>query len=107
MLGETIVYAREIAFALGIDLGGPTRCATDHPSNPQASSGNAAANRTRHCQRRFLVVRQRVIEGAITLEHVKDEDNPADFLTKWLNAKKFKLSVAYATNSANAVKGHQ
>ena len=106
-LGETIIYAREIAFALGIDLGGPTRCATDNSSNLQVSSGKGAANRTRHCQRRFLVSRQRVIEGSITLEHVKDEDNPADFLTKWLGAKKFKLSVAYATNSANAVKDHQ
>ena len=40
----------------------------------------------------------------MSLEHVKDVDNPADFLTKWLLAKKFKLSLAYATNSVNAVK---
>ena len=40
----------------------------------------------------------------MTLEHVRDENHPADFLTKWLPAKKFKLSMAYATNSNNAVK---
>ena len=40
----------------------------------------------------------------VTLEHVKDVNNPADFLTKWLGAKKFKQSLAYATNSRNAVK---
>ena len=103
-LGEMVEYAREIAIALGIDLGGATRCATDNSSNLQVSSGRGAANRTRHCQRRFLVFRQRVAEGSVTLEHVKDVDNPADYLTKWLSAKKFKLSVEYATNARNVVK---
>ena len=101
---EMAVYCREIAVALGIELGGPTKCATDNTSNLQISSGKGAANRTKHCIRRFLACRQRVIEGQVSLEHVKDVDNPADFLTKWLPAKKFKLSMAYATNSVNAVK---
>ena len=103
-LSEGIVYGREIAHALDVELGGPTRCATDNSSNLQVSSGKGAANRTRHCARRFLVFRQRVTEGLVSLEHVRDEDNPADFLTKWLNAKKFKLSLAYASNSHNAIK---
>ena len=103
-LSKMVVYAREVACALGIPLEGPTRCATDNSSNLQVSSGKGAANRTKHCLRRFLVFRQRVIEGLVSLEHVKDENNPADFLTKWLGAKKFKLSLAYATNSRNAVK---
>ena len=101
---EMAVYGREIAFALGIKLDGPTKCATDNTSNLQVSSGKGAANRTKYCIRRFLASRQRVTEGLVSLEHVKDVDNPADFLTKWLPAKKFKLSLAYATNSANAVK---
>ena len=46
-------------------------------------------------------------EGLVTLEHVRDENNPADFLTKWMSAKKFKLSLAYASNSCNAVKSSQ
>ena len=104
-LGEMVEYAREIATALGIELGGATRCATDNASNLQVSSGRGAANRTRHCQRRFLAFRQRVAaKGAVSLEHVKDADNPADYLTKWLGAKKFKLSVDYAANSKCVVK---
>ena len=103
-LSEMIVYAREIAIAIGITLEGPTRCATDNSSNLQVSSGKGAANRTKHCLRRFLVFRHRVTQGLVTLEHVRDEDNPADFLTKWLGAKKFKISLDYATNSKHAVK---
>ena len=103
-VGKAIQCAREIALALGIDLGGPTPCGTDNKSNLQVSTGTGAANRSRHCLRRFLVFRQRVQEGSVTLEHVRDENHPADFLTKWLPAKKFKLSMAYATNSNNAVK---
>ena len=106
-LSEGIVYGREIAHSLGIELGGATRCATDNSSNLQVSSGTGAANRTRHCVRRFLVFRQRVMEGLVSLEHVKDENNPADFLTKWMSAKKFKLSLAYASNSHNVVKPSQ
>jgi hypothetical protein len=34
---------------------------------------------------------------------VTDEENPADFLTKWLAAKKFEMSIEYATNSKRAV----
>ena len=47
------------------------------------------------------------MEGLVSLEHVKDENNPADFLTKWMSAKKFKLSLAYASNSHNVVKPSQ
>ena len=99
-----VVYCREVASALYIELPGPTRCATDNTSNLQVSSGKGAANRTRHCIRRFLASRQRVKDGLVSLEHVKDEDNPADFLTKWLPAKKFKTSLHYASNASMAIK---
>ena len=85
-------------------MGGPTRCATDNASNLQVSGGTGAANRTKHCLRRFNVFRQRVEKGEVTIEHVRDEDNPSDFLTKWLPAKKFKLSMEYATNARNATR---
>ena len=103
-LTEVVVYCREVASALYIELPGPTRCATDNTSNLQVSSGKGAANRTRHCIRRFLASRQRVKDGLVSLEHVKDEDNPADFLTKWLPAKKFKTSLHYASNASMAIK---
>ena len=35
----------------------------------------------------------------IAVKHVKDSQNPADFLTKWVSADKFQTSLAYATNS--------
>ena len=42
--------------------------------------------------------------GDVTIEHVRDEDNPSDFLTKWLPAKIFRLSMEYATSARNATR---
>ena len=33
--------------------------------------------------------------------HVGDAEMPADFLTKWVSAKKLERSLAYVTNQAN------
>ena len=37
------------------------------------------------------------------MRHVSDTENPADFLTKWLELNKFEASLEYITNSRNAV----
>ena len=45
---------------------------------------------------------ERVADGKVKLVHVGDSEMPADFLTKWLPAKKFNLSLDYATNASAA-----
>ena len=37
------------------------------------------------------------------MRHVADQENPADFLTKWLSVEKAEASIEFATNSKNAV----
>ena len=37
------------------------------------------------------------------MRHIDDEENPADFLTKWVQEAKLKQSIQYVTNSANAM----
>ena len=43
----------------------------------------------------------------VTLRFIPDASMPADFLTKWIPAAKFKASITYATNShASGVLNH-
>ena len=46
---------------------------------------------------------QRVAAGTCTIGHVRDVENPADFLTKWLKKDKYEASIKFATNSGAAV----
>ena len=39
-----------------------------------------------------------VAAGEVKIVHVPDKFNAADFLTKWVSAKKLKESVAYTSN---------
>ena len=59
--------------------------------------------RSRHCLRRYLAFLQRVKANEVELGFVRDPENPADFLTKWIGAAKFAASNEYATNKRNAV----
>ena len=44
---------------------------------------------------------ERVAANKVKLVHVGDAEMPADFLTKWVPAKKLERSLAYVTNQAN------
>ena len=41
------------------------------------------------------------------MQHIPDEQMPADFLTKWIGQKKLDKSIAYATNSRRASTNHE
>ena len=70
-----------------------TRLAPVNPSSVQgqtdttvtaAQSGVGCPTRSRHFLRRYFALRQRMESEEIVLKHVKDENQPADFLTKWI-----------------------
>ena len=67
------------------------------------ANGTGSVTRARHALRRYMILQDRVREGIVVLGHVPDEENPADFLTKFVSAKKLEASVAYLTNSNNRV----
>ncbi len=74
----------------------PARRACASPTSNNAKS----AGRLKHALRRFAVLQRRIKDGEVKVEHVPDKHNAADFLTKWVSAKKVKQSVAYVSNVA-------
>ena len=46
------------------------------------------ASRARHLLRRYVAMQERVKSGEIILGKVDDAENPSDYLTKWLKARK-------------------
>jgi hypothetical protein len=102
-VGERVEYAREVLRGLGVPQLEPTFVGTDNKASALIGSGQGLPGRSKHCVRRYLAFLQRVQSRVVVLYHIPDEDNPADFLTKWLHRKKLELSVVYSTNQSNAV----
>ena len=101
--GEQISYAREILRALGVMPDGPTPILTDNLANMLIARDATSAARARHFLRRYTVLQQRIAAGEVTIFKIDDPNMPADFLTKWIPARKLRDSVAYATNSRHRV----
>jgi hypothetical protein len=100
---EIVSYFRQAAVFMGCGIWAPTLVSTDNSANGRICSGEGSASRLRHMLRRYILVQQAVKAAEVYVRHVTDEENPADFLTKWLAAKKFEMSIEYATNSKRAV----
>ena len=64
-----------------------------------------AAVRLKHALRRYATLQGHVAAGEVKVVHVPDKFNAADFLTKWVSAKKVKESVAYTSNEVAKPKG--
>ena len=96
--GEAVAYAREILRALGVPVNGPTLITTDNLSNYKVGSGVGCPTRSKHFLRRYFALKQRIRAGDVSLQHVPDENMPADFLTKWIPKPKLEKSIRYATN---------
>ena len=81
----------------------PAVITTDSTSNWQVATRHASATRSRHALRRWRVLSQRILDGECKLVHVDGTAMPADFMTKQVDKKKLEASIAYASNSTNAV----
>ena len=86
--------------AIGDPPIGPVFIGTDNFSNALVASTWGTARTARHFIRRYYTTLQRVKAGLVRVGHVPDKENPADFLTKWVSAAKFKMSIAYVANRA-------
>ena len=53
----------------------------------------------KHIELRELALQDWVKAGRVNYAKVASEDNPADFLTKWIPAPKLEQSLRYACNS--------
>ena len=65
----------------------------------QVGNSCGSSVRSRHFLKAYRIMHDRMRDHELSLGHVKDTENPADFLTKWIGADKFHKSVRYATNS--------
>ena len=101
---EVIDYLTNAEQATGTPMEQPILVTTDNHANQLVIEGEQSATRSRHELRRYIMLQQRVANGQILMRHVRDTENPADFLTKWLELNKFEASLEYVSNSRNAVK---
>ena len=65
----------------------------DNLANEQVASGKGYSSRSRHFLRRYFALMQRIQRGEAVLVKVSDEQNPADFLTKYVPMKKLRMSI--------------
>ena len=90
--GDVVLYARNVLAALGAPCAGPTFLASDNKANMLVSNSSGSASRSRHFLRMYTMMQERIACGDIAVGHVTDAENPADYLTKWVNKSKFKAS---------------
>ena len=96
---ELVMFpVQEAARAMGIALGGPTIIRSDNAANVRVANDPNAAVRLKHALRRYATLQGHAAAGEVKIVHVPDKFNAADFLTKWVSAKKLKESVAYTSN---------
>ena len=97
-LGEIVEHAHNIATGLGAPVRGHVVLETDNEANRRIATGEGNAGRAKHLLRRYSAFRKRVARGICRPVFVKDEDNMADFLTKWVPRKKLRTSIDMLTN---------
>ena len=61
------------------------------------NTGNAKGSK--HFLRRYRNIQRRIEEGEAAILKIDDENQPADFLTKWVSKAKLDASAEFAENS--------
>ena len=94
---ESLVYARLVLKYLDRTKGydGATLLGTDSLANQRvaANIGNAASSR--HFAIRYTLVQMWQTDGELRVVHLKEAENPSDFLTKTVSKEKTEASVKY------------
>jgi len=101
-VSQEALYARRYLRAMGETFDKPTRVLTDSLSGARVLNNVRAASRSRPVLWRCAVVQAAVRDGELEILHVADENNPADFLTKWLSLAKTIASDKYARGAYHA-----
>ena len=99
---EVNTIAREIMRAHGKPMLTPTEILCDNQAHVSLANKRAWPSASRTFLRRYHALLERIEAGEATVVKVSDEENPADFLTKWVPVAKLRRSVDYATNAKRA-----
>ena len=100
---EAILYAREVLRFLGVQPVGPTTLYSDNKANILVAMKTGTASRAKHLLRRYVAMQEQVKAGEIVLAKIDDNENPSDYLSKWVNKHKMQRSDAYAINPSARV----
>ena len=96
-----VVYARNFLKAMGEVFHRPTRVLTDSLSGALVLNSSKSVGRSRAFLWRCAVVIELCQQGVIEIVHVDDEQNPADYLTKWVPQTKVRRSARYGRGEAH------
>ena len=104
-----IDYARTVEAALGVPNDAPTLLLTDSLSNQRVAMNAGSAANSRHLLVVYDALQTRIALDQIQCAHVRDPENPSDFLSKpasMLSAEKFEASVGYASGVRYRLQTH-
>ena len=102
-LTEIAEFQRNIDAALGEDISAPILLTTDNSANQLVSNGESSAARTKHLLRRYMVIQQAVQSGHVVVRHIDTNENPTNFLTKWVGKEEFQQAKEYVQNISSRV----
>ena len=89
-----ILYFRGLLREMGEDMSEPTVLYVDNQGAVALSKDLKSCQRSRHIERRYLKVRELVAQGDIVVKYRETSENPADMLTKPLDAATFRKHAA-------------
>ena len=94
-----VMAARAALTAFGVPPDGPTFIGHDNKAGVLVVNSAGSSARSRHFLRMYTIMQQRIACDSIAVGHIADAENPADFLTKWVDKAKFRRTNAYITGS--------
>ena len=97
-----ILYFRGLLREMGEDMTEPTVLYVDNMGAVALSKDLKSCQRSRHVERRYLKVRELVAQGDIVVRYRETSENPADVLTKPLDAATFNKHVATLMSNTGA-----
>jgi hypothetical protein len=88
-------WLRDLLAELRFTRRGPTPILVDNSAAVELSKHPKFHSRTKHIQLAFLYVRQQQEKGIITVQQVKTKEQPADFLTKNVDAATLQSCLSF------------
>jgi hypothetical protein len=88
-------WLRDLLAELRFTRRGPTPILVDNSAAVELSKHPKFHSRTKHIQLAFLYVRQQQDKGIISVQQVKTKEQPADFLTKNVDATTLQTCLRY------------
>jgi hypothetical protein len=98
-----ILYFRGLLREMGEDMSEPTVLYVDNLGAVALSKDLKSCQRSRHIERRYLKVRELVAQGDVIVKYRETSENPADMLTKPLDAATFNKHATTLMSNKNTI----